>query len=196
MPHRFPKPRTQALVGLGILNRVVWITAILAVFVVGVSPGMGDETDPQLTDVQQRLATKIAEVRDDFADVQHLTADEIQSLDASPFLIDVRRESEYAVSRIPGAYHAADEIQLLALAQRAGDRPIVVYCSLGVRSSIAVRKLQEQGFENAANLDGSLFAWANDGRPLENDDGATDKAHPFNAWWGRYLLKALHAYEP
>ncbi|MEL7023574.1 MAG: rhodanese-like domain-containing protein [Pseudomonadota bacterium] len=151
--------------------------------------------NPPIDEVSKRLAKKIADVREEYSDVKHLSPADLDALD-QPVLIDVRRDSEYAVSRIPGAVHAPDEERLLEVAQQAGDRPIVVYCSLGVRSSIAVRKLQEQGYDNAANLDGSLFAWANEERPLENDSGTTEKAHPFNAWWGRYLREALHAYEP
>ena len=51
----------------------------------------------------------------------------------------------------------------------ARDTPIVVYCSVGYRSARVARWLGRQGFTNVRNLDGSLFAWANEGRPMEAD---------------------------
>lgn len=145
--------------------------------------------------VTERLEQKMADVRSDFPDVSHFSPDEVDALTA-PLFIDVRKTREYAVSRLPGAVHVPDEASLLAAAKAAGDRPIVVYCSLGVRSSNAIRVLKAQGIETAVNLDGSIFRWANEGRPLENDAGVTDKVHPFNAWWGRYLEAPLHARKP
>ncbi|MEM8547155.1 MAG: rhodanese-like domain-containing protein [Pseudomonadota bacterium] len=166
---------------------------ISAVSTIGMALQAADtgETSP----VTERLEKKMADVRSDFPDVRHLSPDETDELIA-PVFIDVRKSREYAVSRLPGAVHAPDEATLLAAAKAAGDRPIVVYCSLGVRSSNAVRLLNARGMESAVNLDGSIFRWANEGRPLENDAGATDKAHPFNAWWGRYLEARLHARKP
>ena len=146
--------------------------------------------------VTERLERRSAEVRETFADVRHITPDELQAMAETPLLIDVREPGEYAVSRLPGAEHASDNEALLALVENAGDRPVVVYCSLGVRSSRAARFLAANGHTNVANLDGSLFRWANEGRPLENASGPTDRAHPFNLWWGRYLRSELHARKP
>ena len=143
--------------------------------------------------VAERLQRRTAEVRAQYDDVRHVTPEVLSGYPVAPLLIDVRKPEEYAVSRLPGAVHAPDAERLLEVARLAGDRPIVVYCSLGVRSSIAARTLATEGFTDVANLDGSIFGWANAGLPLENDLGATDKAHPFNAWWGRYLRRKLHA---
>ncbi|MEM8983727.1 MAG: rhodanese-like domain-containing protein [Pseudomonadota bacterium] len=146
--------------------------------------------------VAKRLEKRSAEVREQFQDVRHISPEDFLALEQTPLLIDVREADEYAVSRLPDARHADNETTLLALAEQAGDRPVVVYCSLGVRSSRAAQLLRENGYTNVANLDGSLFRWANEGRALENAAGPTELAHPFNLWWGRYLRRELHARQP
>ena len=48
--------------------------------------------------------------------------------------------------------------------------------------------LSRAGFENTVNVRGSIFAWANEDRPLEKPDGSkAEKVHPFNEFWGRLL---------
>ena len=147
-------------------------------------------------DVAERLDKRRAEVRAEFDDVVHLQPDDVLALQTVPVLIDVRKPEEFAVSHLPHAMHAPNTEALLEIAAAAGDRQIVVYCSLGVRSSKAARLLAAEGYDNVANLDGSLFRWANEGRPLVNEFGPTDKAHPFNFWWGRYLNSDLHQMAP
>ncbi len=44
----------------------------------------------------------------------------------------------------------------------------------------------------AYNLEGSLFKWANEGRPMVNSEGVkTIHAHPYSVVWGRLLHRAL-----
>ncbi len=170
------------------------VLAAIMMLTVGAMAALADSQPSDA--VAERLEKKMAEVRHEFSDVEHVSTSALSETLEDTLVIDVRKAEEFAVSRIPGAVHAPDAESLLEVAGTAGDRPIVVYCSLGVRSSIAVRELESAGYESVFNLDGSLFLWANEGRPLVNDAGETDKAHPFNAWWGRYLAGFLHAYKP
>ena len=110
----------------------------------------------------------------------------------APVLLDARAPAEYAVGHLPGARpvdpgaSAADLAHALADTDR--QRPVVVYCSVGVRSAAVARRLREAGFAHVANLEGSVFRWANEGRPLVTASGeATDRVHPYNAVWGRLL---------
>lgn len=98
-------------------------------------------------------------------------------------LLDARSASEFAVSRIAGARRL--EASVLAALPR--DATIVVYCSVGYRSAEAVERLRDLGFKDARNLDGGLFAWANAGRPLVNDAGATTLVHPYGLPWSLLL---------
>ena len=125
-----------------------------------------------------------------------LTRERHEPMASKLVLLDIRSAEEFAVSRIPGARHVLPEAVLdfaereLASADRA--QPIVVYCSVGLRSAVAARDLRFLGFTQVKNLRGSLFQWANEGRGLEG--GAV--VHPYNDYWGRLLHEAFRAKPP
>ena len=112
-------------------------------------------------------------------------------------LLDVRTEAEAAVSMIPGARRVdpgASAADLEAALEGVGrDRPVVVYCAVGARSAAVGRRLQEVGFGRVENLEGSIFRWANERRPLEDGDGPVTVVHPYNAAWGALLDPAVRA---
>jgi adenylyltransferase/sulfurtransferase len=77
-------------------------------------------------------------------------------------LVDVRRRYEWSICNLEelGA-------ELLPLDEIEGwmdelgrDETLVVYCRSGSRSANAVRRLREEGFEAAFNLEGGILAWA------------------------------------
>ena len=137
-----------------------------------------------------RLDAYRADLRTRFANVEHVTTDELARMSpASMLLIDVRERKEYAVSRIPGALHVEDTGALLELARAHPDTRIVLYCSVGVRSSRAAQRLMARGVQRVANLDGSIFQWSNEGRPLEDGNGPTRRVHPYNRYWGNEYLE-------
>lgn len=139
------------------------------------------------TDKAQRALEDVkADIRADYADVEHVSIEALRARE-DVLLIDVRRREEFDVSHIPGAIHAVDVERQLELVRAHPDKTPVLYCSVGVRSSRAARALHAAGVANAANLDGSIFEWANRGLPLENADSPTDEVHPYNWWWGRYV---------
>ncbi len=98
-----------------------------------------------------------------------------------PLLLDVREKAEYDMSHLPGAEHAGNQRPDLLLPDKS--LPIVVYCSVGLRSAEAARRLNALGYSNVFNLEGSIFQWANEDRALEG--GA--RVHPYNAQWGSLL---------
>jgi len=141
---------------------------------------------------KNRLAPLKARLAKQYPDVQHLSIEDYLTQYPQAVLVDVRAAEEYAVSRIPGAVHIEGREELLKFARAHSQAKLILYCSVGARSAAAARFLQDQssvqGLGEVANLAGSIFEWANDKRPLENDAGATTEVHPFNAWWGwRYL---------
>ncbi len=85
-------------------------------------------------------------------------------------LIDVRAEHEWEAGRIAGAAH----LPLDELAQRAAeidkDRPVVLYCRGGNRSTMATAALADAGYD-AAKLSEGIVGWAEEGLPLEPDSG-------------------------
>jgi len=107
-------------------------------------------------------------------------------------LIDVRRPEEFAVSQLRGARNLITVAEVRA-AVASTAQPIVVYCSVGYRSSALAEKLQKAGLTNVFNLEGSIFAWANEGRPVYR--GANEvrpaRVHPFDEKWGQLLKPGL-----
>lgn len=91
-----------------------------------------------------------------------------------------------------GAQFAANEEQALdALKDVAKERLIVVYCSVGYRSSALARQLQQLGYTNVYNLESSIFEWADEGRPVYQGERRVKLVHPFDEKWGVYLKREL-----
>ncbi len=114
-----------------------------------------------------------------------------------PLLLDAREPNEYAVSHLAGARHLppdtpADSLRSLLSGVPAG-RPVVVYCSVGYRSAKVTQRLRDAGFSDVQNLSGSIFRWANEGRPVVRGDSTVREVHPFDATWGRLLDAELRA---
>ncbi len=128
-----------------------------------------------------------------FPDVLPLTTAELAAWLADParprpLLLDVRGAEEYAVSHLPGALHIAPGTDPRPLLAGAGaPRPIVTYCSVGYRSAAMAQAIQRAGHSAVSNLAGSIFAWANEGRPLQRGGQAVDVVHPYDTAWGLLL---------
>jgi rhodanese-related sulfurtransferase len=84
--------------------------------------------------------------------------------------VDVREDDEYEAGHIAGARHV--RMDLLS-AESAGVEPgsqVVFYCRGGDRSATAATAFAGAEFE-AYSIAGGLAAWADDGLPLEPEDG-------------------------
>lgn len=110
-----------------------------------------------------------------------------------PVLIDVRSPDEYAVSHLPDAINAGSPAEISALVKIVPtNRPVVLYCSVGIRSSKAAHQLLESGRTNVFNLKGSIFQWANEGRTVVRHGQPVTEVHPYNEHWGRLLNPSHH----
>lgn len=115
---------------------------------------------------------------------------------ASVLLLDARQPEEYAVSHLPGAVRIdPTSTSFSDLDSLSRDRSIVVYCSVGYRSALVTKRLREKGY-NASNLRGSIFRWANEGRPVVRGDSTVREVHPYDSTWGDLLRPDLRAYGP
>ncbi|MDE0348954.1 MAG: rhodanese-like domain-containing protein, partial [Gammaproteobacteria bacterium] len=131
-------------------------------------------------------------VREDFPDVPQRTtaqlADLLERQPAGVVLLDARSVAEYEVSHLPGAVPASGlHTALDALAGVGPATTVVVYCSVGYRSSQLAERLLEHGRDNVFNLEGSIFRWANEGRPVYRGDERVNQVHPYDDEWGRLL---------
>jgi rhodanese-related sulfurtransferase len=103
--------------------------------------------------------------------VETVDAKEAQKLIAhGAQLVDVRAEHEWEAGRIVGATH----LPLDELNERAGEldkeRPVVLYCRGGNRSTMAAEALGAAGFE-ALKLSEGIVGWEEEGLALEPDGG-------------------------
>lgn len=114
--------------------------------------------------------------------------------DVSKYLVlDTRKREEYLVSHLPNAVWAGEEVDAaFAKAYPNKSQPIVVYCSVGVRSEDFGERLMELGYTNVQNLYGSIFAWKDKGYSLNNrDEKMTDSVHVYSRQWGKYLSTGI-----
>ena len=137
-------------------------------------------------------------IRVRFPTVAQVSTDTLQVwLDESPqrknlLLLDVREPEEYAVSHLQGARPApSKEEALKALQGVSSDQRIVLYCSVGYRSSGLAQFLMKKGYTEVYNLEGSIFAWANEGQPVYRGKERVKVVHPYDKIWGRLLKKSL-----
>jgi rhodanese-related sulfurtransferase len=104
-------------------------------------------------------------------ETREVSREEAQKLvDEGAQLVDVRAEHEWEAGRIAGAVH----LPLAELAERTGeldpDRPVVLYCRGGNRSTMATDALADAGFD-AAKLSEGIVGWEEAGLPLEPEGG-------------------------
>ena len=91
-------------------------------------------------------------------------------IDAGAQLIDVRVDHEWDAGHIAGASH----LPLEQLAERSEEldreRPVVLYCRGGTRSSMAAEALASAGFD-ASKLSEGIVGWEEEGLELEPEGG-------------------------
>ena len=114
-------------------------------------------------------------------------------LKPQPIILDARTEAEYAVSHLKNAQRIDPYHSNLVVSAESKDTPIAVYCSVGYRSARIAQQLKQAGFSHVYNLEGSLFKWANEERPIYTDDHITRLVHPYNQHWGRLLKPKYRA---
>ena len=125
------------------------------------------------------------------------TADLAKELDSRerPVLLDVRTVAEFEISHLSGAQQIDPDAEASAV-KLAKDAPIVTYCSVGYRSARFAERLEKAGFRSVRNLEGSIFQWANEGRPLVNARGPATAVHPYDRKWGTLLEATRRANVP
>ena len=113
----------------------------------------GLESRPDLTATTERVAPPLAAER---------------LATGKPVVVDVRAASEREQKHVAGSV----SIPLNHLAERAvelpADRPVIVYCAGGYRSSIAASLLQQRGFADVSEIAGGIAGWEAAHLPVAN----------------------------
>lgn len=131
--------------------------------------------------------------------VDYVSAEDLQELQ-NPFLLDTREKEEFEVSHLKGAIWVGYEgFDINKVLQKFSDKetPLVVYCSIGVRSEDVGEQLQKAGYTNVKNLYGGIFEWKNKEYPVyDENQQETEKIHAFSPYWGRFLTNGEKVYTP
>ena len=98
-------------------------------------------------------------------EIQPAALKELLASPQPPLVLDVREPWELAKARLPGTLDIPMNQIPQRLAELPRDRPIVVMCHGGGRSTKVAHFLLQNGFSQVANLTGGIHAWANDVDP-------------------------------
>lgn len=114
-------------------------------------------------------------------------------------LLDTREKREFEVSHLKNAVWIGDQefdMDMVSSLIPDSDTPIVVYCSIGVRSEDVGEKLLNKGYTQVFNLYGGIFKWKNEGyKVYDSIEKETDRVHTFNKHWARMLTNATKVYD-
>jgi len=92
--------------------------------------------------------------------VRSITWDELQR-ETTPqqIMVDVRTPEEYASGTIGGAINIPVDSLRERLGEVPKDKPVMVFCRVGLRGYIASRILAANGFQECRNLSGGYETW-------------------------------------
>ena len=103
------------------------------------------------------------------ASVREITPRELARIRPLPVIIDIREEAEFMRGHIDGARQISRATLERRIREIAPDptTPIVVYCAVGNRGSLAAEQLQRLGYRKAFSLKGGLQRWLEAGGMVE-----------------------------
>jgi rhodanese-related sulfurtransferase len=83
-------------------------------------------------------------------------------------VVDVRETAEWSAGHIPNARHIAlgHLAKHLSEIDKYKDKPVIVVCASGNRSSSGCGVLKKAGFQQVFNLAGGISAWNDAGLPM------------------------------
>ena len=114
------------------------------------------ESRPELMTSTERLSAQVAAER------------AAASNGERPVIVDVRAPAERRQKRIPGSVGIPLNHLTERFSELPADRPILVHCAGGYRSSIAASLLQRNGFTQVGEIAGGIAAWEAGKLPVES----------------------------
>lgn len=106
-------------------------------------------------------------------------------------ILDVRDENEYAVSHLKDAHRYEDGM----LDSLDINVPVLVYCTVGVRSNKLAKTMLEKGFSEVYDLKDGIIGWSNTKLPVVNiRNERTDSIHVYNQYFGQLLKEGIPIY--
>ncbi len=115
-----------------------------------------------VSEIQQRLS-RVKEVSP--AEATRLLNHE------NAIMIDMRTDKDYREGHIANAVNVpTGNADIPASLDKYRERPVIVYCQRGQRSTALCNKLSKQGFESVYNLKGGVLAWQKAELPLTKNN--------------------------
>ncbi len=131
--------------------------------------------------------------------IPFISVEQLRANQQNFILLDARELEEYNTSHLQNAILVGyKNFSVERIQQQIKDKetPLVVYCSLGIRSEKIGEQLEKLGYTHIQNLYGGIFEWKNKGYPVfNNQKESTEKVHAFNKRWGKWLHNAEKVYE-
>ena len=131
--------------------------------------------------------------------VPYISVQELAMPKTNAIILDAREAIEYEVSHLKDAIHVGyNNFEIDSLQHHIPDKnaPIVVYCSLGIRSEAIAEKIKKAGYANVTNLYGGIFEWKNNAFQVYDSEGnETNKVHVGHEYWGKWLRAGEKVYE-
>lgn len=113
-----------------------------------------------------------------FEHVRSIAPKDIGSI-KNPLFVDARLPKEQKISMLPNAISASE---FKKSASDYKDRDIVVYCTIGYRSGLYAKELQERGF-SVYNLKGGVLLWSHGHKSFYSNHKSTNKVHVYAKEW-------------
>lgn len=174
---------------------LIWITSIFITTVILVKVEYCSYAKLRETLTMESITRKIVSK---FKNVKHITTEDLAGWLSQPdnkkviLLVDARTPKEFEISHLPNARNlqTVDEVKNFLATMATPPERIVLYCSVGYRSADLASRVEDAKITDipVQNLLGSIFSWANEGRPLTKaDNQPAEKVHPFDSKWSRLL---------
>ena len=172
-------------------------------------------TEPTISDCPSKgMQFTLNFVETKFSSIPHASTndlyDKMNSNDdnSKVVILDIREEKEYNLSHIPNSIWISPKETPQNIVNKLKNEhdidinpntddekevdintcDVYCYCSVGYRSSVMAEKLQNHGIKNVHNLQGSIFKWVNEGKPIIDNNGENvEQVHTYNKVWGVLL---------
>jgi rhodanese-related sulfurtransferase len=136
--------------------------------------GVSVDVDQEL---YAELNTWLKTMPDDFYGISTASAAKALASDSKPFVIDVRTPQEIAdAGYIDGSVNIPMRDLAKSLDKLPADKtaPILTYCAVGQRGSIAMTALRLLGYSDVKSISGGFNKWKKDGLPVVGGQPAFD----------------------
>lgn len=146
-----------------------------------------------MMDHRRGTAWAVSLIRDRFPEVPQLSPAGLQQwledeTRPAPVLVDARSDDEFAVSHLAGAVHLdIESVSEESLKKLDPKSRYVVYCSAGYRACELARRMHGAEIRQVSNLEGGIFAWANEGYPVQRDGQEVQAVHSYHRLFSRML---------